>query len=130
MKALENPDSLREALREKLTEWSCSHRQAGVIFDVKAGTVSNWVNGKSKKPVLLNRAKILLFVVGYLDGSMDWLRQEIDTNPQDARTLCNLLFKLGERILHSPQNAHGEKTVAALVRELNALAKKTLADVC
>ena len=128
MKALGFPDSLREALREKLTEVSCSHRQAAVIFDVRAGSVSNWVNGKSREPVLLNKAKILFFVAGYLDGFMDWLKQEIDTKPEDARTLCRILFSLGARVLWCRKKAHGEKKVAALVREVNALLKKTLAE--
>ncbi|MBR4674292.1 MAG: hypothetical protein IKP00_07495 [Victivallales bacterium] len=123
MKALENPDSLRDALREKLTEWSCSYRQAGVIFDVKTGTVSNWVNGKSKKPVLLNKAKILLFVAGYLDGFMGWLKQMADDNPNEMRTLCSRLFTLCLIIQQCKRDDLGQKKVASLMQEVDALVK-------
>ena len=127
MKADVFPENLRDALRDKLTVWSCSNRQASVIFGVTASCVANWVNGKTKSLTPLNKAKIAFFATGCLDNVMDWLRMEADLKPKDASALCRSLFKLGNRIQCSQQLGDGGKSVVALKQDVDALVKKTLA---
>ena len=128
VKALEFPDSLREALREKLTELSCSNKQAAVVFDVETSCVTCWVNGRTKSLSPLHQAKISFFVAGYLDGLVNWLIQEAEENPGETRSLISRLFKLCFIIQRCPQNCWGKKRLASLICDVDILMKQSLAE--
>ena len=131
MTADEFPDSLREALRKKLTDLRCSNKQAGVIFDVASFCVTNWLSGKTKSLATEHVAKIGFFTAGYLDGFMDCLKQEADASPEETRALCRSLFALCGKIQKSKEAVFGgDKKVASLVLAVNGLLKKTLTEVC
>ncbi len=126
----EFPDSLREALRKKLTELRCSNKQAGVIFDVEASSLADWVNGTAKSLVSNHLAKITFFAAGYLDGFMDYLKQAADASPEETRALCRSLFALCGKIKKDKEAVFGgDKKVASLVQDVNGLLKKTLTEV-
>ena len=128
MKALEFPDSLREALREKLTKLSCSHRQAAVVFGVEASCVTCWVHGRTKSLSPHHKAQIVFFVAGYLDGVMDWLKQEADENPEEIREFSSSLFKLCGIVQRCKKSCFGEKRLASLMRDVDLLVKRTLVE--
>ena len=131
MTADEFPDSLREALRKKLTDLQCSNKQAGVILDVASFCVTNWVSGKTKSLAPVHASKIAFFVAGYLDGFMDYLKQEADASPEETRALCRSLFALCGKIQKSKEAVFGgDKKVVSLVRTVNDLLKKTLTEAC
>ena len=131
MTADEFPDSLREALRKKLTDLRCSNKQAGVFFDVTSKGVADWVSGKTKSLAPEHVAKIAFFAAGYLDGFMDYLKQEADASPEETRALCRSLFALCGKIQKSKEAVFGgDKRINSLVQTLNDLLKKTLTEVC
>ncbi len=131
MKADVFPERLREALRRKLIELECSNKVAGVIFDVEAISLADWLNGNTKSISPEHKADVSFFVAGYLDGFMDWLKLEADASPEEARALCRGLFVLCRKI-HSSKEAvlGGDKKIASLERAVNGLQKKMLGDAC
>ena len=125
------PDTLRVALREKLTVLECSNKLAGMLFDVEANCVADWVSGKTKSLATLHWAKISFFTAGYLDGFMDWLKQEAEDSPEETRVLCRSLFMLCSKIQRDEETLWGgEIKVSSLMRDVNDLLKKTLAEAC
>ena len=131
MTAEEFPESLREALRKKLTDLRCSNKQAGVIFDVTSKGVADWVSGKTKSLAPAHVAKITFFSAGYLDSFMDFLKQEADASSEDTRTLCRSLFALCGKIQKDKKAVFGgDRKVASLVQAVNGLLKKTLTEAC
>ena len=131
MTADEFPDSLREALRKKLTDLRCSNKQAAVVFDVASFCVTNWLNGKTKSLAPGHLARIAFFSAGYLDGFMDYLKQEAAASPEDTKALCRSLFALCGKIQSGKEAVFGgDKKVASLVQDVNALLKKMLTEAC
>ena len=131
MTADEFPDTLREALRKKLTEQRCSNKQAGVFFDVASLCVTNWVSGKTKSLAPLHLAEITFFTAGYLDGFLDWLKVEAEVSPNETRALCRSLFTLCGVIQRDEETVlGGEIKVSSLMRDVNDLLKKTLVEEC
>ena len=131
MIADEFPDSLREALCKKLTDLRCSNKQASVVFDVASLCVANWVSGKTKSLAPEHVAKIAFFAAGYLDGFMDYLKQEADASPEETRALCRSLFALCGKIQKTKEAVlGGDKKVAFLMQDVNDLLKKTLTEAC
>ena len=131
MKADVFPERLREALRRKLIELECSNKVAGVIFDVEASSLADWLNGSSKHIAPEHKADVSFFVAGYLDGFMDWLKLEADASPEEARALCHVLFALCRKIQSGKEVVWGgDKKVVSLEQAVNDLLKNTLADAC
>ena len=129
MKAMEYPDRLREALREKLTALECSNKLAGVLFDVEAVSLGEWLNGKAGSLAPKHKDNVSFFVAGYLDGFMDWLKQEAEASPEETRALCRSLFALCCEVQRGQGTVlGGDRKMASLVRDVNDLLKKTLMD--
>ena len=127
MKAMEYPDRLREALREKLTALECSNKLAGVLFDVEAVSLGEWLNGKAGSLAPKHKDYVSFFVAGYLDSFMDWLKVEAETSPEETRVLCRSLFTLCSIIQRDKGTVlGGEIKVSSLVQAVNDLLKKTL----